>query len=190
MIFCGQCGLQIALGTIRCPRCGTTVEETKDAEEASHVNNPTIAGQSLPHLSQAGTMMASTPQQPLILRLGTTTSSYSPQDATSMMEAPIYNTNMPPGQAMGTQFPSGGVYPTQQASYPNYSMPGNTYAPGGIPSGTYLPTGATSQRGYGGPQQQNTSATNGNPTMRIAGLIIACFGVLLILSAVILFLIQ
>ena len=46
MIFCGQCGLQIALGTIRCPRCGTTVEETKDVEDASHANNPTIAGQS------------------------------------------------------------------------------------------------------------------------------------------------
>ena len=28
MIFCGQCGLQLAAGTTRCPRCGATVEET------------------------------------------------------------------------------------------------------------------------------------------------------------------
>jgi hypothetical protein len=90
---------------------------------------------------------------------------------------------------MGTQYPSGGAYPAQQACYSNYNMPGNTYAPGGIPSGTYPPAGMASQIGYG-LQQQNTNSTNGNPTMRIAGLIIALFGVLLILSAVILFLIQ
>ena len=188
MIFCGQCGLQIALGTIRCPRCGATVEETKDVEDASQANNPTMAGQSLSSLSPAGTIMSSTPQQPLILRPGTTTSSYSPQDATSMMESPIYHTN-PPVQTMGTQYPSGGAYPAQQASYSNYNMPANTYAPGGVPSGTYLPASMASQIGYG-LQQQNTNSTNGNPTMRIAGLIIALFGVLLILSAVILFLIQ
>ena len=57
MIFCGQCGLQIALGTIRCPRCGATVEETKDVEDASQANNPpTMAGQSLSSLSPAGTI--------------------------------------------------------------------------------------------------------------------------------------
>jgi hypothetical protein len=42
----------------------------------------------------------------------------------------------------------------------------------------------------GHPLQQNTNASNGNPTLRIAGLIIAFFGVLLIVSAVILFAIQ
>jgi len=48
--------------------------------------------------------------------------------------------------------------------------------------------GMTNQMGYA--PQQNTSTSNGNPTLRIAGLIIALFGVLLILSAVILFIVQ
>lgn len=182
MIFCGQCGLQLASGAVRCPRCGATVEESKAAEDALHVNDHTVAGQSIPNLSQAGSMPG-TPPQPLILRPGTTTSNYNPQDATSMMEAPTYNTNVPPGQTMGTQYPAGGHYPTQQASYPNYSMPGGTYAPGGMSS-----PGITNQTGY--PPQQNTSTSSGNPTLRIAGLIIALFGVLLILSSVILFVMQ
>jgi len=180
MIFCGQCGLQLAPGTIRCPRCGATVEEGKAAEDAKNANNYTIAGQSLPNLSQAGPVMPGAPPQPLILRPGTTTNNYNPQDATSMMEAPTYHTNMAPGQTMGTQYPASGLYPSQ-ASYPNYSMPGGTYAPGGMPS--------TNQMGYA-PQQQNTSTNNGNPTLRIAGLLIALFGVLLLLSAVILFIVQ
>ena len=99
-----------------------------------------------------------------------------------MMEAPTYNTNMPPGQNMGTQHPGGGHYPTQ-ASYPNYNMPAGTYAPAGMPS-----PGMTNQMGYG--PQQNTSTSNANQTLRAAGLIIALFGVLLILSAVILFVMQ
>src|ERR1700736_3298323 len=131
MIFCGQCGLQLALGTVTCPRCGTTVEEAKAGIDALHANDNTVAGQSIPHLSQAGPSMPGTPPQPLVLRPGTTTNSYNPQDATSMMEAPTYGTNMPPGQPMAMQYPAGGHFPTP-ASYPNYSMPGGTYAPGGM----------------------------------------------------------
>ena len=101
-----------------------------------------------------------------------------------MMEAPTYNTNTPPKQNMGTQYPSGGQYPTQ-ASYPNYNMPGGTYAPAGMPS-----PGMTSQMGYGPQQNTSTSTSNANQTLRVAGLIIILFGVLLILSAVILFVMQ
>jgi hypothetical protein len=182
MIFCGQCGLQLAPGTPRCPRCGATVEEAKAAEDVSHANDYTIASQSLPNLSQTGPGMPGTPPQPLILRPGTTINDYNPQDATSMMEAPTYNTNMPPRQNMGTQHPGSGHYPPQ-ASYPNYSMPGGTYAPAGMPS-----PGMSSQMGYA--PQQNTSTSNANQTLRVAGLIITLFGVLLILSAVILFVMQ
>src|SRR5260370_26657053 len=182
MIFCGQCGLQLAPGTIRCPRCGSTIEEAKAAEDVSRATDFTIAGQSLPNLPQAGPVMPSTPSQPLVLRPGTTANDYNPQDATSMMEAPTYNTNMPPGQTMGTQYPGSGYYPPQ-ASYPNYNMPRGTYAPGGMPS-----PGMTNQMGYA--PQQHTSTSSSTPTLRISGLIIALFGVLLILSAVILFIVQ
>jgi hypothetical protein len=102
-----------------------------------------------------------------------------------MMEAPTYNTNMSPGQNMGTQYPAGGHYPTQQASYPNYSMPGGTYAPGGMSS-----PGMTNQMGYPPQQNTNTNTSSGNPTLRVAGLIIILLGVLLILSAIILFVMQ
>jgi hypothetical protein len=171
MIFCGQCGLQIASGIIYCPRCRATVEEAKAAENTSHVNDYTIAGQSIANLSQTGSVMPGKPPQPLILRPGNTANNYNPQDATSMMEAPSYNTNM------GTQYPASGLYPTQQANYPNYTIPGGTYAPAGMagPMSNTL--------------QQNTS-TNDNPTLRIAGLIITLFGVLLMLGAVILFVMQ
>jgi hypothetical protein len=172
MIFCGQCGLQIAPGIIRCPRCGVTVEEAKTAEDTSHANDYTIA-----NLSQTGSVMPGKPPQPLILRPGNTATNYNPQDATSMMEAPTYNTSRPPGQNMGTQYPASGLYPTQQ-SYPSYTIPGGTYAP------------ASMAGQMGNTLQQNTSTNNGNPTLRIAGLIVALFGVLLMLSAVILFVMQ
>ena len=179
MIFCGQCGLQLTPGTATCPRCGTMVEDLKGDMDVLHANDKTVVDQSIPYLSQAGSITPSTPPQPLVLRPGTSTSSYNPQDATSMMEAPTYGTNMPPGQPLTTQYPAGGHYPTQ-ASYPSYR-------------GTYAPTGMSSPsmaNQMGHPLQQNTNASNGNPTLRIAGLIIAFFGVLLIVSAVILFAIQ
>jgi hypothetical protein len=183
MIFCGQCGLQLAAGTATCPRCGTTVEDANADVDALHANDNTVAGQSI-HLSQAGTVMQGPPPpQQLILRPGTTTSNYNPQDATSMMEAPTYGTNMPPGQPIPTQYPAGGHYPPQASYPPNYSMHGGTYAPAGMSS-----PGMTNQMGY--PAQQNTNTSNGNPTLRVAGLIVALFGIILILSAVILLILQ
>ena len=52
MIFCGQCGLQITSGIIRCPRCGVTVEEVKAAENVSMSLITAFAGQSIASLSQ------------------------------------------------------------------------------------------------------------------------------------------
>jgi hypothetical protein len=179
MIFCGQCGLQIAPGIIRCPRCGTMVEEAKAAEETSQANDYTIAGQSIANLSQTGSVAPGIPPQPLILRPGNTADNYNPQDATSMMEAPTYNTTLPPGQNMRTQYPASGLYPTQQASHPNYTIPGG---------GTYTPVGLPGQ--IGNALQQNTNTNNGNPTLRMAGLLIALFGLLLMLSAIILIVMQ
>jgi hypothetical protein len=145
MIFCGQCGLQLAPGTTICPRCSTIVEELKADIDASHANDNTTAGQSISHLSQAGSIMPGAPPQQLVLRPGTTTGGYNPQDATSMMEA--------------------------------------SYAPAGMSA-----PGMTNQMGY--PPQQNTGTSNGNPTLRVAGLMIVLFGILLMLSAVILFVMQ
>lgn len=179
MIFCGQCGLQIASGVIRCPRCGTMVEEAKAAQDTSHANDYTIAGQSIVNLSQTGSVAQGMPPQPLILRPGNTANNYNPQDATSMMEAPTYNATLPPEQNMRTQHPASGLYSTQQASHPNYTMPGG---------GTYAPVGMPSQ--IGNTLQQNASTNNGNPTLRVAGLLIALFGLLLMLSAIILIIMQ
>ncbi len=177
MIFCGQCGLQLAPENLRCPRCGTIVEEEKLAEDVLH----TRTSPSQVNPSQIGPVMSgSPPQQQLVLRPGTTANSYSPQDATSMIEAASYNSNMPPRQNMGTPYPGSGPYHTQ-TSYPNYSMPGGTYAPTGMPS-----PAMASQIGYAAPH----ALTTGNPTLRVTGLVIALFGVLLILSAVVLFAMQ
>jgi hypothetical protein len=184
MIFCGQCGLQLTPGIATCPRCGAIVDNPNGDIDAFQANEHTVASQSLSQFSQAGPITPSTPPQPLVLRPGTPTSSYNPQDATSMMEASTYGTNMPAGQPMTTQFPGGGHYPTQ-TGHPSYSMP--------LGGGTYVPTGMSSPgmaNQMGNPLQQNTNMNNGNPTLRVAGLMIAFFGVLLMFSAIILFIMQ
>jgi len=182
MIFCGQCGLQLTSGIVTCPRCGATIEDSDVDVDALYANDNTIAGTSIRHLSQAGPSTQGTPPQPLVLRPGTPTSSYNPQDATSLMEVPTYGTNIPARQPTATQYPASTHYPTQ-ARYPNYSMPGSTYTPASMSS-----PGMTHQTGY--PPQQNTRTTSGNPTLRVAGLVTILFGVLLMLSAVILFAMQ
>ncbi len=43
MIFCGQCGLQLASGDTRCPHCGATVESDGTLQGSPHRDDPTIA---------------------------------------------------------------------------------------------------------------------------------------------------
>src|SRR5215813_7293486 len=108
MIFCGQCGYQLATGTTLCPRCGAKMEEANAQATELHSDDATVATHSLPLRNPPGQPQAS-PPQPLILRPGANSNDYSTQmayDATSMMEAPNYGTQMPQNPPMGATYGS------------------------------------------------------------------------------------
>lgn len=185
MIFCGQCGLQLAPGTTQCPRCGAKIEETSGQATELHSDDATIATHSLALGNPPGQSQA-TPPQPLILRPGTNTNDYGSQmayDATSRMEAPNYGTQMPPNPPMGATYV--GNYPPQSGS--NYPAQGNyqdfatrtsgTYGVGSYPMST--------QQGY--QQQPYTQDTN---KVRVTATVLILLGVLLLFIALILFILQ
>src|SRR5437667_6762978 len=116
MIFCGQCGLQLAPGTTRCQRCGAMVEETNASATEMHPDDATIASHSLTTRNPAGPSQVS-PPQPLILRPGANSSDYGSQmayDATNRVEAPNYGTQIPQNPNMGSTYASN--YPQQSGS--------------------------------------------------------------------------
>jgi hypothetical protein len=170
MIFCGQCGLQLAAGTMNCPRCGTPVEDAGGNREVLHVNDPTIVSSSFSGTPQAGPAMPSTPP-PLVLRPGNQGGDYNPQDATSMMDASMARNPAlsAPGQ---TAYMGGGAY------QPN-TMP---------PTGVHIPPYPAQGTQMAYPLEQGSSS--GNPTLRVAGMITIVFGLLLILSSIVLFVVQ
>jgi hypothetical protein len=189
MIFCGQCGLQLAPGVTRCPRCGATVEGTSTPATEMHPDDATVASRSL-NLRNPMNPSQISPPQPLILRPGADGNDYGSQvayDATSRVEAPNYGTQIPqnPNMGMGSTYASN--YPQQSGSaYPgqgSYSDFG-TRASGAYGSGSYPNT----QRGYQQPFAQEQTASSNK--IRITALVLVLLGVLLLLIAVILFVLQ
>lgn len=181
MIFCGQCGLQLAPGSTRCPRCGATIDETGASTTGGefHADDATVA---TPSLLNRNPPASQTPagQKPLILRPGTSgaqtnindygTNAPLDYEATSMME----QANQNPAQQMGSSYPgyppqSGGNYPSQNSgryptqsggNYPPQNMypgSGTTHGGGTYGTGMSYPNMPPQQMdmGYGQPQAQN-----------------------------------
>jgi hypothetical protein len=123
MVFCGQCGLQLAPESTTCPRCGSVTEPDLSIEDP-HLNDPTILtsfpAPQTPHPPVSEVQhppVSPIPQQPqrLILRPESNPGyrTPTPYEPTSMMTTPV----SPPQ--------SGGTYPTQPAPYAGYqSLPG------------------------------------------------------------------
>jgi hypothetical protein len=181
MIFCGQCGLQLAPGTTRCQRCGAVVEETNTKATELHSDDATIAGQSLNIRNPAGASQIS-PQQPLILRPATSSNDYGSQmayDPTNRVETPNYGTQVPQNTYTGpTNYPqqSGSTY-APQGGYSDFAVRGSgTYGGGSYPMN--MPSGY---------QQPYTEQPN---RVRITALVLILLGILLLLIALILFVIQ
>lgn len=145
MIFCGQCGLQLTSNVTQCPRCGAAIDTGANQEGNVHVDDPTVASPSLlgqlrNHPSQPGTQGQFTPPgQRLILRPGSGSEhDYGTQEAfgvTSQVPNPIsnvpYNPNYVPQsdsnyQGMYTQhnFTNGGGYAPQNPSLSGFATPG------------------------------------------------------------------
>ncbi len=174
MIFCGQCGLQLAPGTQRCPRCGATVDEAGNQikDVPMYPDDATIASRPLPS------------PQPLILRDGGDYGSPMAYDATKRvdsnygMQRPVTpNTQMSTyGNTYANQ--SGSGYPSQ-ANYGDYGIRG---------AGTYGGHPMQSQQGY--PQQYVPEQPAPTNKVRITALVVVLLGVLLVLLAIVLFVLQ
>ena len=185
MIFCGQCGLQLAPGDTRCPRCGAVVEpDAQEAVDPSTIDyrpdDQTMASPSLlarkPGQVDAPTTrnpQATPDPQQLILRPGMTGYEQNPDAPTSMMDSQRIGTTPTRAYPGGQPSQQSGYYPTQQ-DYNQYSGVDQGYA-GGYP-GQYYPE-----------QYQQEPAPRKN-SGRSAGLIFILLGVLLVLTAIILFL--
>ena len=187
MIFCGQCGLQLAPGITRCPRCGATVEGTSTPATEMHPDDATVASRSL-NLRNPMNPSQISPPQPFILRPGADGNDYGSQvayDATSRVEAPNYGTQIPQNPNMGSSYASN--YPPQSGSaYPgqgSYSDFG-TRASGTYSGGSY----PNAQRGFQQPFAQEQPASSNK--IRVTALIFVSLGVLLLLISVILFVLQ
>lgn len=210
MIFCGQCGLQLAPGSTRCPRCGAAVEETVAGSTGGelHTDDATIATPSLLAQNQPPSQPQASGPKPLILRPGSSTpgnnndyGTHMPYDATSMMES-TSQTQSPP---MGNSYPgyppqSGAGYPPQSGA--NYATQ-NVYPPeltthgaGSYGSGMSYPNQPQQPMGMGYSQatnqyqlQQDEHASRA-ARGRTTGLILVLCGLLFILTAVVLFALQ
>lgn len=219
MIFCGQCGLQLASGSTRCPRCGAIIEETSKQAGELHSDDPTVATPSLQNQPTASTQQAQQSQlnqQPLILRPssnpGGTQAPYNNYEETSMMErsnpplSPQMGNSYPgypapgyPPQQSGSSYPSqsGGSYPPQGMYPPDYATGTNTGNYGSRPGMSYPnmpPLGMQSQMGASYPSasgqyQQDEHAARA-ARGRTTGLILVLCGLIFILGAVILFALQ
>ncbi|GCE03316.1 zinc ribbon domain-containing protein [Dictyobacter aurantiacus] len=215
MIFCGQCGLQLAPGSTRCPRCGATVEETGAGGTGGelHTDDATVATPSLLAQNQLPSQPQSGGQQPLILRPGAsapgnnnTYGTQTPYDATSMMDATSQTQSPPRGNSYPGYPPqSGPAYPSQ--SGPNYApvpQSGSNYGTQNVYPPEYTTHGASSygsgmsypQQPMGYPQATNQyQLQQDEHAMRAArgrttGLILVLCGLIFILTAVVLFALQ
>ncbi len=189
MVFCGQCGLQLAPGNKICPRCGAAVESDIPIGDF-HTDDPTVASPvyQVQNPSQPGlppTAGPSTPPNPkLVLRSDNQGYDYGTQaayDPTSRMDASNI-ANRAPGYGM----PSGGNYPPQ--AYPDYRQSGGAYPPVGASQSGFVPQAGT---GYQQPYSEQRASTQSSSSRgRSVGLVLILIGLLFVLAAVILFALQ
>jgi hypothetical protein len=139
MLFCGQCGLQLAPGSTTCPRCGTATQPGLP-QDNQYLDDPTIASNPRlplqpppvpidnPHSEDP--TIASDPRLPL----------HPPQ--TPFPQTPAYSPlppSQPPyvsGPGSSNPYSSGQVpgTPPRGASYPGFSgQPGYPGYPGNVP---------------------------------------------------------
>ncbi len=161
MVFCGQCGFQLAPGTLRCPRCGAMVEADSGGATVENLptDGPTVASK----------RVTQNPSRPTY---GPNTSSYDPQPLILRdNEGATYNnTQGTYGPTVGGGPPSYNPYQTQAETGNYVQPPVSPYATPSTPPypQTYIPDGKPAQRNSGG---------------RVTGLILILLGLLLILGS-------
>ncbi len=199
MLFCGNCGFRLAPSDRRCPRCGTAIDpDLMTAEEDAQPDAPTTASASLlGRMSPTQVPRQADPpigeQQRLILRPGQDAGNYNMQDAeeaTRRVDASGYDYGTaarmgPSNPDMRTSYPgypqSSGNYPPQQTPYPGYPQ---------APSTNFAPQEHMGYQPYPGQYPPQAPQANTNAKGRSAALVIILLGLLLILVAMTLFVLQ
>ena len=206
MLFCGQCGLRLNPGDKQCSRCGTPVEPgAVIADDDAPPDAPTVASPSL-----LGQMQTQTPAnseragdpQKLILRPDQNAANYETQDAYEAtrrvqsqeqdyaIPAPgtPYNPALDPSHPADLQThysQNRDFHPSQQDMYAEYPQSGGNYAP----QGASYPGFAQQGMGYQPyPVQQTQTAANARG--RTTALLVILLGLLLILIAMTLFILE
>jgi hypothetical protein len=207
MLFCGNCGFRLAPGDRQCPRCGTAIDpDLLVADEGAQPDAPTTASPSLLGRMQPSTRPQgpTSEQQKLILRPGQDAGNYGTQDgneATRRVDASGYDygaRRAPSNPDMHTSYPGypqqNSGYPPQQAPYQGYQQGANDYTQ--APSPTFVPQENMNYQPYSGQYQTQGSQApqvpqaNTNAKGRSAALVIILLGLLLILVALTLFILQ
>lgn len=159
MVFCGQCGLQLAPDNATCPRCGSITEPEFSVDDP-HLYDPTITSPSFPAPQPLNTPqppVSPTPQHKLVLR---------PDDNAQYYEL----TPNEPASAMSAQTPVSPLEQRSSAGYPPPISPYTGFPPHNTPYQS-LP-GQFNQREFPPPQQ---------PRRRGRGLIVVLLSILIIL---------
>jgi zinc-ribbon domain len=190
MVFCGQCGYQLAPGNTICPRCGTPVDPDLDLTmDNPEPDNPTVASsllyaptQAQPGVRAPGSRLTPAHQEPLIL--GPDGNTYNPNaplanDPTSMVGTPTYAT---PNQAPP-------AHPTTGMSYPGYPQQNVDNYPqqGGPYPGYNMPPGGTGYQRDDPYEAMRAELAARNRTGRVVGLLLILLGLLLIIGAMVLY---
>lgn len=207
MLFCGNCGFRLAPGDRQCPRCGTAIDpDLLATDEGAQPDAPTTASPSLLGRMQPPPTRPPGPtseQQKLILRPGQDAGNFGTQDgneATRRVDASGYDygataRRVPSNADMHTSYPGypqqNSGYPPQQAPYQGYQQGINGYTQ--APPTNFAPQENIGYQTYSGQYQAQAAQapqTNPNAKGRSAALVIILLGLLLILVALTLFILQ
>lgn len=209
MVFCGQCGQQMAPGTTRCPRCGAAVENGQSGQnyDVTGSNDQTVESQSFfapqpqqaarPYSGGSTANLGGHPSQggPQPIMLRGADQNYGTQnayDATSMMDAHTNMGGYPPSQPglSGMQQPMGRGYQASQSSFANAPQSGGQYSYPGFaqPQGSFTPQGNMAYQQ--GQPAENSTTTSATTRGRTTALVTILVGMLFILVAMVLFIMQ
>lgn len=172
MVFCGQCGYQLGPGDTICPRCGTKTDVDL-IEQDPGAYNPTEISHAVMDLEQLPTRGAPVPnynaqprspepQGPLVLG-GNAGNEQMANEATSMMHSQMY------------------APPATYSTYPQQAAAGMY---GGYAAAGYQPY----QAGQG--QPATTQLLEASRKGKITSLLLILFGLLLLIGAIIVFLLN
>lgn len=120
MVFCGRCGLQLAPGSTRCPRCGALTEVDVVAENP-HMDDPTFVS---PRLDEIQTQRGQVDQR------------YPPGMALTPLHNALRQDEQPsnPGSSYNPYTP---MPPVEPVSHPGYEQPTSPDYPSSPMAGQY-----------------------------------------------------